>query len=143
MSLYGGMSKGERMRIKTGVRTAMASQASSEGRFLGGRPPYGYLLQEVGPHPDLGRSARGQQLRRLSPDPIAGPIVQRTFAEYQSGRVLIDGMRNIIKVLAHADPVDKAELHAEVGVKLRYEPSGRVSVEALPDGHEVRVGGGT
>jgi len=36
MSLYGGMSKGERNRIKTRVRAAMASQAAIEGRFLGG-----------------------------------------------------------------------------------------------------------
>ena len=39
MSLYGGMSKGERNRIKTRVRAAMAAQAAIEGRFLGGRPP--------------------------------------------------------------------------------------------------------
>jgi len=41
MSLYGGMSKGERNRIKIRVRSAMADQAAREGRFLGGRPPYG------------------------------------------------------------------------------------------------------
>ena len=41
MSLYGGMSKGERNRIKTRVRSAMAAQAAIEGRFLGGRPPTG------------------------------------------------------------------------------------------------------
>lgn len=85
MSLYGGMSKGERTRIKTRVRSAMASQASIEGRFLGGRPPYGYLLQDIGPHPNPSKAATGQQLRRLSPDPIAAPVVQRIFAEYQSG----------------------------------------------------------
>ena len=85
MSLYGGMSKGERMRIKTRVRSAMASQASIEGRFLGGRPPYGYLLRDVGPHPNPSKAANGQQLRRLSLDPIAAPIVQRIFAEYRSG----------------------------------------------------------
>ncbi len=44
MSLYGGMSKGERNRIKIRVRSAMAAQAATEGRFLGGRPPYGYRL---------------------------------------------------------------------------------------------------
>ncbi|MGH3664900.1 MAG: hypothetical protein ACRDU8_02210 [Egibacteraceae bacterium] len=37
MSLYGGMSKGERNRIKIRVRAAMAAQAATEGRFLGGR----------------------------------------------------------------------------------------------------------
>jgi hypothetical protein len=41
MSLYGGMSKGERNRIKITVRTVMATPASIEGRFLVGRPPYG------------------------------------------------------------------------------------------------------
>ncbi|MFB6607870.1 recombinase family protein [Streptomyces noursei] len=39
MSVFGGMSKGERNRIKIRVRTAMASQAQIEGRYLGGRPP--------------------------------------------------------------------------------------------------------
>jgi site-specific DNA recombinase len=39
MSVFGGMSKGERQRIKIRVHTAMAAQAQVEGRFLGGRPP--------------------------------------------------------------------------------------------------------
>ena len=34
MSVFGGMSKGERNRIKIRVRTAMAAQAKDEGRFL-------------------------------------------------------------------------------------------------------------
>ena len=55
MTLYGGMSKGERNRIKIRVRTAMASQASTEGRFLGGRPPYGYQLADAGHHPNPGQ----------------------------------------------------------------------------------------
>jgi hypothetical protein len=59
MSLYGGMSKGERTRIKTRVRTAMAAQAAIEGRFLGGRPPYGYQLIDVGPHPNPAKAAIG------------------------------------------------------------------------------------
>lgn len=41
MSVFGGMSKGERNRIKIRVRSAMAAQTSVEGRFLGGRPPTG------------------------------------------------------------------------------------------------------
>jgi DNA invertase Pin-like site-specific DNA recombinase len=39
MSVFGGMSKAERNRIKIRVRTAMEAQARIEGRFLGGRPP--------------------------------------------------------------------------------------------------------
>jgi hypothetical protein len=38
MSVSGGMSKGERNRIKIRVRPAMASHAQLEGHFLGGRP---------------------------------------------------------------------------------------------------------
>ncbi len=44
MSVFGGMSKGERNRIKARVRSAMAAQAEIEGRILGGRPPYGYMI---------------------------------------------------------------------------------------------------
>lgn len=88
MSLCGGMSKGERMRIKTRVRTAMAAQAAIEGRFLGGRPPYGYHLVDAGTHPNPAKAALGQRLHRLAPDPIAAPIVQRMFSEYAEGQGL-------------------------------------------------------
>lgn len=85
MNLYGGMSKGERNRIKIRVRSAMAAQAASEGRFLGGRPPYGYHLVDAGPHPNPSKAADGKHLRRLAPDPAAAPIVRRIFAEYLAG----------------------------------------------------------
>lgn len=85
MSLYGGMSKGERNRIKTRVRSAMAAQAAVEGRFLGGRPPYGYVLGDAGPHPNPAKAALGQRLRRLELDPVAAPIVQRIFDEFLAG----------------------------------------------------------
>lgn len=88
MSLYGGMSKGERNRIKTRVRSAMASQAAVEGRFLGGRPPYGYLLADAGPHPNPGKAAIGQRLHVLAPDPIAAPVVARIFDEFIAGKGL-------------------------------------------------------
>jgi site-specific DNA recombinase len=85
MSLYGGMSKGERNRIKIRVRTAMAAQAQFEGRFLGGRPPYGYKLADAGTHPNPSKAAMGARLHRLDVDPFAAPIVKRIFAEYLSG----------------------------------------------------------
>ncbi len=88
MSLYGGMSKGERMRIKTRVRAAMASQAAIEGRFLGGRPPYGYTLINIGAHPNPAKAATGQQLRRLAPDPVAAPVVLRIFERFSAGEGL-------------------------------------------------------
>lgn len=85
MSVFGGMSKGERTRIKIRVRTAMAAQARVEGRFLGGRPPYGYRLVDAGPHPNPAKAADGRRLHALEPDPVASPVVQRIFAEYASG----------------------------------------------------------
>src|SRR5579884_3788509 len=89
MSLYGGMSKGERNRIKIRVRSAMAAQAQTEGRYLGGRPPYGYRLADAGPHPNPGKASHGQRLRRLEVDPTAAPVVERIFTEYLAGRGLL------------------------------------------------------
>ena len=85
MSVFGGMSKGERNRVKVRVRSAMASQAKIEGRFLGGRPPYGYQLADAGPHPNPGKAADGKRLHRLVPDPIATPIVKRIFRDFLGG----------------------------------------------------------
>jgi site-specific DNA recombinase len=85
MNLYGGMAKGERNRIKTRVRSAMSAQARHEGRFLGGRPPYGYQLADAGPHPNPSKAADGKRLHQLELDPVASPVVRRIFDEYLSG----------------------------------------------------------
>ncbi|ROS32182.1 recombinase family protein [Amycolatopsis thermoflava] len=85
MSVFGGMSKGERTRIKVRVRSAMAAQAQVEGRYLGGRPPYGYRLADAGPHPNPAKAGDGKRLHRLEPDPKTAPVVQRIFHEYLSG----------------------------------------------------------
>ena len=85
MSVFGGMSKGERSRIKIRVRAAMAAQAQVEGRYLGGRPPYGYLLADAGPHPNPGKAAEGRRLRRLEADPQTAPVVRRIYSEFLSG----------------------------------------------------------
>jgi site-specific DNA recombinase len=86
MSVFGGMSKGERNRLKIRVRAAMKSQAEVEGRFLGGRPPYGYLLADVGPHPNPAKAADGKRLRQLEADPVTAGVVRRIFIEYANGR---------------------------------------------------------
>ena len=88
MTLFGGMSKGERFRIRTRVRNAMAAQAASQGRFLGGRPPYGYRLADAGPHPTPGKAAVGIRIHRLEPDPVTAPVVIRIFEDYVSGKGL-------------------------------------------------------
>lgn len=88
MSLYGGMSKGERNRIKTRVRTSMEAQVAIEGRFQGGRPPYGYRLADAGAHPNPGKAADGKRLHRLEPDPLTAPVVRRIYEEYIRGNGL-------------------------------------------------------
>jgi site-specific DNA recombinase len=86
MALDGGMGKGERNRIKVRVRSALGAQAQVEGRFLGGRPPYGYTLGDTGVYPNPGKAADGKRLRQLEVDPSAAPLVKRIFAEYLSGK---------------------------------------------------------
>jgi site-specific DNA recombinase len=101
MSLYGGMSKGERHRIKIRVRSAMAAQAAIEGRYLGGRPPYGYRLADVGPHPKPAKAADGRRLHALAPDTATAPIVRRIFTEYLAGM----GIKQIAERLNRDDDV--------------------------------------
>jgi site-specific DNA recombinase len=86
MSVFAGMSKGERNRIKIRVRTSMAAQAQIEGRFLGGRPPYGYLIVDAGPHPNPAKAADGKRLHKLDLDPETAYVVRRIFAEFIEGR---------------------------------------------------------
>lgn len=85
MSVFSGVSKGERNRVKTRVRTAMAAQTKLEGRFLGGRPPYGYQLIDLGPHPHPAKAAEGKRLHGLAPDPQTAWVVARIFTEFIQG----------------------------------------------------------
>jgi len=85
MSTFGSLSKGERNRIKIRVRAAMAAQAQTEGRYLGGRPPYGYLLIDAGPHPNPAKAADGKRLYVLARDEPAAVVVERIFAEFLAG----------------------------------------------------------
>ncbi len=85
MAVYGTMSTQERRRIKIRVRSAMSEQAKHQGRFMGGRAPYGYVLGDAGVHPNPSKVAHGQRLRKLEIDPTAAPIVERIFSEYLSG----------------------------------------------------------
>ncbi|MDN3359274.1 recombinase family protein [Actinomadura sp. DC4] len=86
MSVFGGLSKGERNRIKIRVRTAMASIAQMEGRFLGGRPPYGYRLVDAGPHPNPAKAAEGRRLHKLARDAATAGNVSRIFEEFLNGQ---------------------------------------------------------
>jgi site-specific DNA recombinase len=60
MWVFGVMIKGDGNRIRIRVCTAIAVQAQIEGRFLGGRPPYGYTIADAGPHPNPAKARRRQ-----------------------------------------------------------------------------------
>jgi DNA invertase Pin-like site-specific DNA recombinase len=86
MSLFGGLSKAERARIQRRVRNAMQTMARAGGRYLGGRPPYGYRLVSMREHPNAEKARLGATLNRLEPDPTTAPNVQRIFRERLAGR---------------------------------------------------------
>jgi len=80
MSMFGGLSRAERNRLRVRVRTAMKAMAP-EGRYLGGRPPYGFRLERTGvPHPNPEKARQGVQLTNLSVDPETSKVVEQIFA---------------------------------------------------------------
>ena len=81
MLSLGVQSRREITRTRIRVRTAMAAQAREQGRYLGGRPPYGYRLADAGPHPNREHASWGRRAYRLEPDPQAAPVVQWIFAQ--------------------------------------------------------------
>src|SRR5215472_5632011 len=88
MLALGFQSKREITRTRIRVRTAMAAQAREQGRYLGGRPPYGYRLADAGPHPNKAHAAWGRRAHRLEPDPHTAPIVRWMFAQRKAGHSL-------------------------------------------------------
>ena len=85
MLALGLSSKREIIRTRIRVRTAMAAQTREQGRYLGGRPPYGYRLADAGPHPNKAHAAWGRRAHRLEPDPATAPVVRWMFAQRLAG----------------------------------------------------------
>jgi site-specific DNA recombinase len=85
MLSLGLSSKREIARTRVRVRTAMAAQTLEQGRYLGGRPPYGYRLGDAGPHPNKAHAAWGRRAHRLEPDPATAPVVTWMFAQRLAG----------------------------------------------------------
>jgi hypothetical protein len=67
------MSKGERNRTRLGVRTTMEVMAAETGRYLGGRPPYGFRLVDAGPHPNPSKATLGSDSIGSNPIPSRRP----------------------------------------------------------------------
>jgi hypothetical protein len=85
MLALGLSSKREITRTRIRVRTAMATQTREQGRYLGGRPPYGYRLGDAGPHPNKAHAAWGRRAHRLEPDPETAHVVRWMFAQRLAG----------------------------------------------------------
>jgi site-specific DNA recombinase len=85
MTGLGLSSKREITRTSVRVRTAMATQTREQGRYLGGRPPYGYRLGDAGPHPNKAHAAWGRRARKLEPDPETAHAVRWAFAQRLAG----------------------------------------------------------
>jgi len=63
----------------------MATQTREQGRYLGGRPPYGYRLADAGPHPNKAHAAWGRRAHKPEPDPATAPVVRWMFAQCRAG----------------------------------------------------------
>lgn len=85
MMMLGAQSRREVLRARHRVLAAMRVQVCEQGRYLGGRPPYGYRLVDAGPHPNQVHAQWGRRLRRLDPDPLTAPHVRWIFARRLSG----------------------------------------------------------
>ena len=86
ITLLGSQSQREVLRSRFRVTAAMQAQARGQGRYLGGRPPYGYHLVDAGPHPNTAHAQWGRRLRKLELDPATAPTVRWIFAQRLGGR---------------------------------------------------------
>jgi site-specific DNA recombinase len=83
--VLGAQSKREVVRARSRVLAAMQVQVREEGRYLGGRPPYGYRLVDAGAHPNGEHARWGRRRQRLAVDPVTGPQVCWMFAQRLAG----------------------------------------------------------
>lgn len=70
LKLLGVHAKREVQRARFRVKAAMQTQVAEQGRTVGGRPPYGYMIVDGGPHPNKAHARWGRRLHRYAPDPV-------------------------------------------------------------------------
>jgi site-specific DNA recombinase len=83
--LLGAQSKREVLRSRFRVLAAMRVQVVEQGRFLGGRPPYGYRLVDAGRIRTLRMRGGVAGCRRLEPDPVTAGHVRWMFVQRLAG----------------------------------------------------------
>jgi DNA invertase Pin-like site-specific DNA recombinase len=88
-------SRREVLRSRFRTTAAMRAQAREQGRYLGGRPPYGYRLADAGPHPNRADARRGRRRLRLDPDPATALIVTWMFTRRLTGRSIASIAREL------------------------------------------------
>jgi site-specific DNA recombinase len=95
LSLLAAQSQREVLRARHRVLAAMHNQATQQGRYLGGRPPYGYQLVDAGPHPNPADARWGRRLQRLAPDPRTAPHVAWIFRQRLAGHSVASIARHL------------------------------------------------
>jgi hypothetical protein len=95
MTLLGAQAQREVVRARHRVMAAMRAQTRLQGRFLGGRPPYGYRLADGGPHPNVMHARWGRRVHVLEPDPEAARWVRWMFTERARGRSVASLVREL------------------------------------------------
>ncbi|MEU4674511.1 recombinase family protein [Amycolatopsis sp. NPDC023774] len=108
LALLGAQSQREVLRARHRVLAAMHNQATQQGRYLGGRPPYGYQLVDAGPHPNPADARWGRRLQRLAPNPHTAPHVTWMFQQRLAGHSVASIARSLnersIPCPSSADP---------------------------------------
>ncbi|KOX19744.1 hypothetical protein ADK67_32900 [Saccharothrix sp. NRRL B-16348] len=84
MRFLGAQSQREVIRARNRSLRSMKVQAEL-GRYLGGRPPYGYMLVDAGPHPNRADARWGRRAWKLAPDPRTALHVKWIFARRREG----------------------------------------------------------
>jgi hypothetical protein len=82
--MLGHQSQREILRSRFRTTAAMTVQVRDQGRHLGGRPPYGYLV-DAGPHPNAVHARWGRRLHRLDLDPVTVRHVRWMFTQRIAG----------------------------------------------------------
>jgi hypothetical protein len=88
MALLGILAKREVIRARARTRNAMTAQVRTQGRYVGGRVPRGYLLVSAGPHPNKADARWGRRLQKFAVDPATGPTVVWIFQMRRAGRTV-------------------------------------------------------
>jgi hypothetical protein len=117
--VLGAQSKREVVRARSRVLAAMQVQVREEGRYLGGRPPYGYRLVDAGAHPNGEHARWGRRRQRLAVDPVTGPQVCWMFAQRLAGMSAAGIARSLIEhgvaCPSVVDPTRNRHRHAGCG----------------------------